>query len=75
MTEEVPEDEVRKEILHLEGSKATPAEDIFGDILKLTVYVYFSTITNIINLSQRKSCFPNDIKSAEVITIFILTTS
>ena len=36
MTEEVTKDEVRKEILHLDGSKATPAEDIFGDILKLT---------------------------------------
>lgn len=75
MTAEVTEDQVRKEMLHLDGSKAIPPEDILVDILKLTADVHFSTITNIINLSQRKHCFPKDVKSAEVMTIFRSTTS
>lgn len=73
MTAEVTEDQVRKEMLHLNGSKAIPPEDILVDIL--TADVHFSTITNIINLSRRKRCFPNDVKSAEVMTIFRSTTS
>ena len=70
--EEVTEDQVRKEILHLDDSKATPAGDIPLDILKLTVDVHLSTpYVHVINLSQRKSYFPNDVKTADVSTIFI----
>ena len=75
MTAEVTEDQVRKEMLHLDGSKAIPPENILVDILKLTADVHFSTITNIITLPQRKRCFPKDVKSAEVMTIFRSTTS
>ena len=68
-TEET-EDQVRKEILHLDGSNATPVGDIAGDILKLTVDVPLSTITKVINLSLRNGCFPNDLQSAEDSPIF-----
>ena len=62
---EVTEDQVRKEILHLHGSKATSVGDRPIDILKLTGDVHLSAITKVIKLSLRNGCFPSYLKSAD----------
>ena len=64
------EDLVREEIMNLDGSKATPIGDISVDILKSTVDIHLSFITNSINLSIEKGCFPEELKLAEVSPIF-----
>ena len=66
----VTEDLVREEVMNLVGSKATPTDDISVDILKSTVDIYLPYITNSINLSIRKGCFPEELKLAEVSSIF-----
>ena len=66
----VTEDLVRKEIMNLDGSKATPIGDISVDILKSTVDIHLPFITNSINLSIEKGCFPEELKLAEVSPIF-----
>ena len=68
--EEAKEDQVREEILFLDGSTTTPAGDIPIDVLKLTLDVHLSAILKVVNLSRRNDCFPNDLKSAEVSPIF-----
>ena len=64
------EDQVREEIMNLEGSKATPIGDISVDILKSTVDIHLPFITNSINLSIEKGCFPEVLKLAKVNPIF-----
>ena len=64
------EDLVRKEIINLDGSKATPIGDISVDILKAIVDIHLPFITNSINLSIEKYCFPEELKLAEVSPIF-----
>ena len=66
----VTEDQVREEIMNLDGSKATPIGDISVDILKSTVDIHLPFITNSINLSIEKGCFPEELKLAEVSPIF-----
>ena len=66
----VTEDLVRKKIMNLGGSKATPIGDIFVDILKSTVDIHLQFITNSINLSIENGYFPEDLKLAEVSPIF-----
>ena len=61
---------VREEVMNLDGSKATPIGDVSVDILKSTADIHFPFITNSINLSIEKGCFPEEIKLAEVIPIF-----
>ena len=51
------EDLVRKEIMNLDGSKATPIGDISVDILKSTVDIHLPFITNSINLSMKTVVF------------------
>ena len=60
------EDLVRKEIMNLGGSKATPIGDISVDILKAIVDIHLPFITNSINLSIENYCFPEELKLAEV---------
>ena len=55
------EDQVREEIMNLDGSKATPIGDISVDILKSTVDIHLPFITNSINLSVEKGCFPESV--------------
>ena len=64
------EDLVKEEIMNLDGFKATPIVVISVDILKLTVHIGFPFITNRINLSIEKACFPEELKLAEVSPIF-----
>ena len=64
------EDQVRGEIMNLDGSKATPTGDISVDILKSTIDIHLSLITNSINFSIEKGCFPEELKLAEVSRIF-----
>ena len=64
------EDLVRKEIMNLNDSKATPIGNIFVDFLKSTVDIHLPFITNSINLSIENGCFPEELKLAEVSPIF-----
>ena len=66
----VTEDVVREEIMNLDGSKAPPIGDISVDILKSTVDIHLPFVTNNINLSIEKGCFPEELKLAEVSPIF-----
>ena len=66
----VTEDLVREEIMNLDGSKATPIGDISVDILKSTADIHLPFLTNSINLSIEKDCFPAEFKLAEVSPIF-----
>ena len=67
---EITEDEIRKEISKLDGSKATPVGDIPAEMLKSTTDVHVSLLTKIINSSIRNGCFPDELKAAEVAPIF-----
>ena len=50
--------------------KTTPASDISVSILKPTLDIHLPFITNSINLSIKKGCFPEELKLAEVSPIF-----
>ena len=67
---DITEDEVRKEISKLDGSKAIPVADIPAEMLKSTIDVHVSLLTKIINSSLRNGCFPDELKAAEVTPIF-----
>ena len=67
---EITEDEIRKEISKLDGSKATPVGDIPAEMLKSATDVHVSLLTKIINSSIRNGCFPDELKAAEVAPIF-----
>ena len=69
---EVSEDEVRQEILRLDGTKSTPDGDIPAGMLKSTIDIHASILAKIINLSLRNGCFPDNLKAAEVSPIFFL---
>ena len=66
----VTEDQVREVIMNLDSSKAAPIGDISVDILKSTIDIHLPFITNSINLSIEKGCFPEELKLAEVSPIF-----
>ena len=53
----VTEDQVREEVMNLDGSKATPIGDISVDILKSNVYIHLPFITKSIHLSIEKAVF------------------
>ena len=59
---EITEDEIQKEILKLDGSKATPVGDIPAEMLKSTTDIYVSLLTKIINSSIRDRCFPDELQ-------------
>ena len=63
---EITEDEIRKEISKLDGSKATPVGDIPAEMLKSTIDVHVSLLTKIINSSIRNECFLDELKVAKV---------
>ena len=65
----VTEDLVRKEIMNLDGSKATPIGDISVDILK-TVDIHLVLTANTISLSIENGCFAEELKLDEVSPIF-----
>ena len=64
------DDQVREVIMNLYSSKATPIGDLSVDILKSTIDIHLSFITNSINLSIKKDCFPKELKLAEISRIF-----
>ena len=67
---EINEDEIRKQISKLDGSKATSVAHIPSEMLKSTIDVHVSLLTKIINSSIRNGCFPDELKAAEVTPIF-----
>ena len=62
---DITEDDIRKKISKLDGSKATTVEDIPTEMLKPTIDVYVSFLTKIINSSIRNGCFWDALKAAE----------
>ena len=68
--QQVTEQHVRQVILSVDSSKSTPVGDIPADMLKVTLDIHLSLITEIINLSFENGCFPDDLKFAEVSHIF-----
>ena len=64
------EDEVRQEILRLDGTKSNPVRDIPAGMLKSTIDIHASILIKIINISLINGCFPDDLKAAEVSPIF-----
>ena len=66
----VAEDQVREVIMNLDSSKATHIGDASVDILKSTIDIHLPFITNSINLSIEKGCFPEELRLAEVSPIF-----
>ena len=66
----VKDDVVRKFIVNLDGSKATPVGDIPTDMLKQTIDIYLPTMIQIINMSIDNGCYPDDSKLAEVSPVF-----
>ena len=64
------EDQVREEIMNLDGSKATPIGDTYVDNLKSPVDTHLSSTTNSTILPIGKGCFPEELKLAEVSPIF-----
>ena len=72
---ELSEDEVRQEILRLDGSKCTPFGHIPAGMLKSTIDIHASILTKIINLCLKNDCFPDDhLKAPDVSPkVFCLT--
>ena len=66
---EITEDEIRKEISKLDGSKVIPVGDIPAKMLKSTTDAHVSLLTKITNSSIRNGCFPDELKAAEVTPI------
>ena len=66
----VKDDEVRKFIMNLDGSKATPAGNIPTDMLKQTIDIHLPIMTQIINMYIENNCYPDDVKLAEVSPVF-----
>ena len=54
----VTKDQIVEVIMNLDSSKATPIADISVDILKSTIDIHLPFVTNSINLSIGKCCFP-----------------
>ena len=66
----VSENEVRKVILNMDGKKANLTGDIPAGIINGCVDSYNSVLTKILNTSLERSCFPNQLKLAEVTPVF-----
>ena len=54
----------------IKRSGRAPVGDIPADILNITLEIHYSLITKTVNLSFETTCFPDDLKLAEVSPIF-----
>ena len=61
---------MRKFIMNLDGSSATPVGDIPIDMLKQTIDIHLLIMTQITNMSIDNNCYPDDLKLAEVSQVF-----
>ena len=66
---EVNQEEVRQEIIDLDGSKATMCGDIPADIVKSSINIHLDFLTDIIKKSLRDGEFPNILKYDEAFPI------
>ena len=66
----VSENEVRKVILSMNEKKANLTGDISAWILKGCADSYISILTKILNISLERGRFPNQLKLAEMTSIF-----
>ena len=61
---------MQKFIMILDGSNVTSVEDIPTDMLKQTIDIHLSTMTQIINMSLDNDCYPDDLNLADFNPIF-----
>ena len=61
---------MRKKIYNLDDPKVTQCGDIPAKILRESIDIYLVELTNIINSSFQNGCFLEELKMAEVLTIF-----
>ena len=66
----VKDDEMRKFVMNLDGSEATPVGDIPTDMLKQTIDTHLPIMTQIINMSIDNNCYPDALKLAEFSSVF-----
>ena len=66
----VTEDNIRNKISKLDGSKVVPVADIPVERLKSAIYVHASLLIKIIYSSLRNGCFLDELKAADVTSIF-----
>ena len=66
----ITEDEIRKKISKLDGSKAIPVGYIPAEMLTFTIDVHISILKKIISSSIRNGCSPDELKAAENTPIF-----
>ena len=64
------EDQIREEMMNLDGSKTTTIGSILVEILKSTIDIHLPFITNSIGLSIQEDCFPEELKLAGVSSVF-----
>ena len=61
---------MRKFIINLDGSKATPIGDKPTNMLKQRIDIHLPIMTQIINMSIDNNCYHDDLKLAEISPIF-----
>ena len=61
---------MQKFIMILDGSNVTTVEDIPTDMLKQTIDIHLSAMTQIINMSLDNDCYPDDLKLADFNPVF-----
>ena len=62
--------DIKKEILNFSFKKATRKGDIQVKILKNSINSYLSELTILINNCLKREIFPDDLKLADITTIF-----
>ena len=66
----INENEVILQFKTLNTNKSTTFENIPGKILKENAYIYYKTVTKIINDNLDNNTFPDDLKFADVYPVF-----
>ena len=54
----------------VDGSKTTSIRDILTNMLKQAIHIHLPKITQIIDVSIDKECYPDDLNLAEVCPVF-----
>ena len=67
---EVSQDEVKKEVLHLNVKKSLTSSSIPAKILKYSIETHLPFSTNSINYTIKNSEFPDKLKKSEVIPLY-----
>ena len=66
---EVSQDEVKKEVLHLNVKKSSTSNSIPPIILKQSIEIHLPFLTNSINYTTKNGKFPDKLKKSKVIPL------